>query len=274
VARTLRSLDLVFYQSRELLERAADLLQVPPREMSAARHAVLARGIVEPPIIAREELRARARAALRVPDGELLVLNIGRVSRAKGIYELITAVSAASTRHRGIHCVVLGSLPSFDETLEVGMLLDGLFEGRRPVRLLPACAPERVWEHLCAADIFAFTSHHEGMPNSLLEAMVMGVPAIAFAIPPVVEIDAGRGALVTIPPFDTARFAEAVVRLASASPDERARLGAKGKARVADAFMAGKNMHSAVGRIAQIVDRRTARTGSTREQGLSLAAGS
>jgi glycosyltransferase involved in cell wall biosynthesis len=38
--------------------------------------------------------------------------------------------------------------------------------------------------------MFAFTSHHEGMPNSLLEAMAMGVPAIAFAIPPVVELEA------------------------------------------------------------------------------------
>ena len=62
------------------------------------------------------------------------------------------------------------------------------------------------------------------MPNSLQEAMVMGVPAIAFDIRPVLELEAGTGALVHVPQLDTTLFAEAIIRLA-ASPKERERIG-------------------------------------------------
>ena len=85
-------------------------------------------------------------------------------------------------------------------------------------------------------DIFAFASHREGMPNSLLEALAIGVPAIAFAIPAVLEIDAGAGALLLVPPLDTVQYAEALVQLA-ASPADRVRLGEKGRERVLARFM-------------------------------------
>jgi glycosyltransferase involved in cell wall biosynthesis len=126
---------------------------------------------------------------------------------------------------------------------------------RQKVRLLPACNPDTVWEYLCAADIFAFTSHREGMPNSLLEAMVMKVPAVAFAIPPVSEIEAGTGALLLVPPFNIDLFAAALVNLA-ASPESRARLGEKGKDQVMDRFMVWKNMILVRDQLAEVVKSR------------------
>src|SRR5206468_1380786 len=123
------------------------------------------------------------------------------------------------------------------------------------VRLLRSCSPDRVWEFLCAADIFAFPSHREGMPNSLLEAMAMGIPAVTFAIPPVLEIEAGTSCLAMVPMMDSARLAEAILRLAG-SPSERALIAERGKTRVLQGFMLRENTAEALRRLKLIVERR------------------
>jgi glycosyltransferase involved in cell wall biosynthesis len=189
-------------------------------------------------------------------DDNILILSIGRITRDKGIFELVNSVALATAQDPRITCVIIGSLPAVDETASVQSILNQAPCLKQHVRLLPACSPEKVWEFLCAADIFAFASHHDGMPNSLLEAMAMGVPAIAFAIPPVLEIEAGTGALTLVPPFDTSLFAQAIIRLA-ASSDDRVHIGEKGRNRVMDGFQVQKNMAQAFQRLTQMVQQHS-----------------
>ena len=143
-----------------------------------------------------------------------------------------------------------------DETNIVQKMVDEIPGLTERVRLLPACSPDKVWEYLCGADIFAFPSHKEGIPNSLLEAMAMSVPAIAFAIPPMLEIEAGAGGLVVVTSSDSRLFSQAILRLA-ASSDERARIGEKGRAQVMDRFMVRKNMAEALQRLAKVVEKQS-----------------
>lgn len=254
VRETLRRLRLVFYQSRELLEVAATLLGVDVRRMADDRHAVLPRGIPDPPGLPREEVRARVRRRMHVDEGQVLVLSVGRIERAKGVYNLVSAIGHAASSDSRITCAILGSNPAFDESTEVRAFLDHQPALRPHIRLLPACAPEQVWEYLCAADIFAFTSHHEGMPNSLLEAMIMEVPAVAFAIQSIREIDDENGVIVCVPAFDEMAFGRALVRLA-ASPSERREVAAKGRRRVVERFRIDVNAAEAVRRIADVIVR-------------------
>ena len=241
VTRTLQNLDLVFYQSRELLEKAAGLLGTSPEQLSVDRHTVLARGIPEPPPIAKTDTRNRIRAKWGVKTDEVVVLYLGRILRQKGMLELLEALEIAACRDSRVRCVLIGSRPGSDETHLVERRLQTLPWLHEKVTILPECDPTEIWENFCAADIFAFPSHHEGMPNSLLEAMAMGLPAVAFAIPAVLELDAGTNSLALVPPFDCRLFAEAIMRLV-ACPDERDRLGEKGKAVVMDRFMGRKSM--------------------------------
>jgi glycosyltransferase involved in cell wall biosynthesis len=265
-ARTLRRLDLVFYQSHELREEAANLLGMPLDRLAQDRHIVLPHGIPEPPALRREEVRKQIRTHLAVADDGILVVSLGRILGQKGIYELLEALSFTSAHHPRLDCVIVGSMPGLDETEAVQAVIGRTSALRGRVRVIAACAPERVWAYLCAADLFAFASHHEGMPNSLLEAMVMGVPAVAFSIPPVREIEGGTGALHTVPLADTKSFADSILRLA-ASPEERARVGARGRARVLDAFLVERNMARAVDQITRVVEaRRTPELESLRRQ--------
>jgi teichuronic acid biosynthesis glycosyltransferase TuaC len=254
-AKTLKRLDLVYYQSRELFEEAAGVLKVCPDSMPPEKHVVLPRGILEPPSLPRADARKRARLAWGATDEHIVVLSIGRITRAKGVFELLEALSLVMRADPRVICVMIGSNPAFDETAAVQKMFHRTPNLRDRVRLLPACSPDVVPEYLCGADMFAFCSHKEGMPNALLEAMAMGIPAVAFAIAPVLEIDAEREALVTVPPFDSTLFAKAILRLV-ASPDDRARIAESGKARVQDRFMMRKNIAQALQLLTEMIYKR------------------
>lgn len=254
VIRAIKNLDTVFYQSQELLDRAAELMGLSCEQMPLERHVVLPRGILPPPSLPKT-VRRKVRRELEITDDRIIVLFVGRIVRDKGIYELIEAAASAAARNWKITCVLVGSMPAFDDTMSVEEKLKQSPGLKEQVKLLPSCDPDKVWEYLCAADIFAFPSHQEGMPNSLLEAMAMAVPSVAFGIPPVLEIEGGTEALVTVPPFDAAAFAAAILRLA-ASAEERMRLGERGKARVLDRFMMRNNIVEVLSRISQAIERR------------------
>jgi glycosyltransferase involved in cell wall biosynthesis len=208
-------------------------------------------------LLRKTEIRNQIRKAFAIRNDQILVMNVGRISRDKGTFDLIEAVSLAAAHDPRIVCLLIGSVPAFDDTVAVQKEIAATkLTGR--VKLFPACDPGRVWDYLCAADIFAFTSHKEGMPNSLLEAMAIGLPAVAFAIPPVLEIKSDTGCLISVPPLDTAGFSDALLRLAR-SPAHRAQIGQLARRRVMDRFMVKKNMALALQRLSHLVEKRHSR---------------
>lgn len=254
VRKAIERLDVVFYQSRELLTCGAGLLGVSPDDLARDKHIVLPHGILPPPPLARQEVRQRTRADWGVTDDHIVVLFTGRIIRAKGIGELLDALAIAGTRDPRIIGVLVGSNPAFDETAWVRERLSHHSVVRETIKLLPAYPPAHIWNFLCAADIFAFPSQREGISNSLLEAMMMELPVVTFAIPSALEVDGGRGALALVPPFDSAVFAEEILRLA-ASPQLRARLGHKAGMRARERFSAKKNMAEALQWLARVIGK-------------------
>ena len=251
VTRSLRNLDLVFYQSEELRGIAAGYLG-GDSDVSPRRHVVLSRGISEPPARDWEESRARTRARLGLADDETAVLSIGRICEGKGIYDLLTVASRVSGHAVRLRFVLVGASPGFDESEHVAKAIRADPNLSSRVQLLPACSPEDVWEYLAAADIFAFASHAEGMPNSPLEAMAMERPVVAFAIPPILELDANAGVIALCRPFDVEAFSESILRLA-VGRDERHSRGREGRVLVHHRFLLRRNMALAVEKLEEMV---------------------
>jgi teichuronic acid biosynthesis glycosyltransferase TuaC len=244
VRLTLRRLDLVLYQSAELRERARELCESVGVASHATRHIVLPRGIEAPPPMS-QALRRRVRAKLGLREDQVMVLYVGRIVEAKGVFELIDAAALARQEQPNIVCVLIGAHNGFDDAGALRQHLRDRSELSRHVQLLEGCRPEKVWQYLNAADIFAFPSHSEGMPNSLLEAMAAGVPAVAYAIPPVLELDNGEGALKTVAPKNVSELARSLVALAR-SPEQRRLIGDKGQERVLSHYQAKASMAEAV----------------------------
>jgi glycosyltransferase involved in cell wall biosynthesis len=192
---------------------------------------------------------------LGITNDQILVLYVGRIVQDKGVFELLDAMVLANSINPRITCVLLGSKPAFDQTTVVREKVRKTERLRKCVTVLPSCSPDEVWEYLCAADIFGFPSHREGMPNSLLEAMAMGIPAITFAIPPVLQIRGETECIVVAPQSDSKSFGEAIVRLAGA-PHERSTVGERGKVRVMEHFMLRDKAAEVVQRLKGIVSAR------------------
>ena len=156
--------------------------------------------------------RKKLRRKLGLPEHRILILFVGRFAGYKGVQDLCEATMAVQ-RDQPATLVFLGA-PAIDDPVEI------------PSETNTIVKPwtDRVVEYLQASDIYAHPSHTEGMPNSLLEAMTVGLACVATRVGAVPEmIDDGRtGLLVDI--GDVEGLRAALIRLIN-DKQLRSRLG-------------------------------------------------
>ena len=167
--------------------------------------------------------RRQLRAELNTSEDAVVVMITGRMVAEKGYPELFAAMAgqdailwAAGERLDSDHAAAVDAVrvPS-----NVRLL------GHRP----------DVPELLRAADIFTLPSHREGMPRSIIEAMMTGLPVIATDIRGSrEEVVSGKTGLL-VPGADKEALAAAIRELSGDAP-MRARMGAAGRARALDLY--------------------------------------
>ena len=247
-ARELRQmlgrLDLVYYQSSELRDCAEGYLG--GQRLDPSRHIVLPHGIpaVSPP---EPGTRDQMRRNLGIDEQAILVLFLSRIVQGKGIDELLTAFELAAGQQPRLACIAVGETPGFDDSQELRARIASRGLADR-FRLLPACKPEEVPAYQASADIFAFPSKSEGMPNALLEALALGTASVAFDIPPIMDILSHGDCLLVVPSFDAVAFGNAIANLA-ASPRLRAQLAAQAQEVVAAHYNIDRNLGQAIGHL-------------------------
>ena len=205
-------------------------LTVSTEEAEDARLLWIARGAVacgngrDPSRFRPDEAaRLRIRAGLGCRQDAVVVVIVSRLVRHKGYPELLAAMEEVP----GAELWVVGERLDSDH----GADMEAVFAAR-PLgpRLRRLGYRADVADVLAAADIFALPSHFEGLPMSVIEAMLTGLPVVATAIrgPREQVVDGQTGLLV--PPATVAPLAEALRRLAQ-HPALRARMGRAGRAR-------------------------------------------
>jgi glycosyltransferase involved in cell wall biosynthesis len=176
--------------------------------------------------------RAALRAELGAREDDCVVVVVSRLVRHKGHPELLRAMEDAPPN--AVLWVVGERLPSdHGEDLEPHFARAAAILGPRRLRRLGY--RHDVARILAAADVFALPSHFEGLPMSVIEAMLTGLPVVATDIrgPREQVVDGETGLLV--PPMAVAPLAEAIARLA-ADPALRAPFGAAGRARALERY--------------------------------------
>lgn len=161
-----------------------------------------------PPITAKE--KASVRRDIMGDSHQTLILSLGRLSEQKGYLDLLKAFKEIQSIRSDCALAIIGddSEPYAkvikDELKRLG-LHDHAF-------LLPP--REKVHALLGAADLYVCSSHREGLPLSLLEAMSAGVPVIATAVGAIPElINPKNGTL--IPSGNVAALSEAIIGMLS-----------------------------------------------------------
>lgn len=103
------------------------------------------------------------------------------------------------------------------------------------------------------ANLFAYASRHEGMPNALLEAMASGLPAVATHIAGNEELVAEGETGLLVPSEDPAALRAALVQLI-ADPALRQRYGAEARKRVQTRY----SWQTVASQYAALLDQATA----------------
>lgn len=159
------------------------------------------------------------------------ILFLGWLSVTKGLMDLLEAFADVVKDGASVQLDVAGAGEASDSArafvrlrgLEDQVVFHGWVDGAARLALL------------ADADIFALPSHHEGMPNAVIEAMAAGLPIVVTPVGAVLDaVDDDRHAVI-VPVGDPGRLAAALRGLLG-SRDRRERLGRAAHARAAEHF--------------------------------------
>lgn len=196
------------------------------------------------------ELDQSFRNELGVDADSLLIGNIGRLSEEKGQDIFLRAAHELLKRHGNLHFALVGIGPQ-EERLrilanELGILSRVSFCGYRSDML-------SVYNSL---DLVVQSSYTEGMPNVILESLLMGVPVVATDV-------GGTGEIIDHMKFGLLINSDDYIELAMAiedfitKPEDHKIMSIAGQSYVRNNF----NHNSRVERITKIYEDIVARTG-------------
>lgn len=163
------------------------------------------------------------------PDDERFrVVNIARHDPVKGIDLLLEAMALLPED------VILTQYGSGPQTAELAAQLGRLGVEDR-VHLEGALWTDRAADRICDHDVFVLPSRTEGVPVSVMEAMLAGVPVIATDVGGVTELVTDDVTGLVVPPEDPASIAAAILELRG-DPDRRREMGRTGRAIATERF--------------------------------------
>jgi glycosyltransferase involved in cell wall biosynthesis len=175
--------------------------------------------------------RERLREEHGTPAEATVVVMVGRLVAEKGYRELLTAMYSV-----GAHLWIVGERLTTEHAQDVGDALDRARDdphlGPRLHMLGQRTDVERL---LRAADIFTLPSHREGMPRSIIEAMMTGLPVVATDVRGSREEVVPEETGLLVPVGDAVALAAALDRLARDAALRKA-LGAAGLRRARELY--------------------------------------
>ncbi|HEY4122804.1 MAG TPA: glycosyltransferase family 4 protein [Byssovorax sp.] len=242
---------------------------LPDLSPSAARRAeVVYNGVVAPPVVPRAEARARIAAAheIALDDDVPIVLSLSSFTPFKGLHHLLEALARLAARGAAFHAIFAGGVVGDAYEGWLRRRVDELSLGER-VRFVGFVSSTEAL--LAAADVLALPSVEretlafegrtidvrgtEGLPRSVLEAMISGRCVVASRVAGVEEqIEDGVTGFV-VPPGDVDALTAALSR-ALADPSLRAAIGERAREVAASRF----SVDAAAGGLARALQREAA----------------
>jgi sugar transferase (PEP-CTERM/EpsH1 system associated) len=174
--------------------------------------------------------RERVRSELGIPPQRLVMGSVGRLVPIKDYRTLLQVAECLVERKVDVHVLLVGKGPELERLSGQASESPLLKE-----RVTFAGASDRVPELLNGMDVFVLPSLGEGMSNTLLEAMAVGLPIIATRVGGNPEVIGEEQADGLFTPGDIPALTERILRLAG-NAGMRSRLGAAGRKRAMETY--------------------------------------
>jgi len=215
---------------------------ISQRIVAPSKIAVLASGSISgvdldrfDPSIWRHARGAETRSELGIASDALITLFLGRLTRDKGIVELVEAFCELRVPGRDVELVLVGPFePERDPLPPATLSQMANHERIHLVSFTPH--PER---YMGVADVFCIPSYREGFGSVVIEAAAMGVPSVATAVVGLIDSVVPGETGLLVPPKDVVALRSALLSLL-ANSDLRQRLGQRAQTRARELFDGAK----------------------------------
>ncbi len=176
-------------------------------------------------------IRQRIRTALDTPSDRVVIVMIGRLVAEKGYPELIEAMRSVDAT-----LWIVGERLASDHAAEIDRAVEAAQQDEiLKTRIKFLGYRDDVPDILRGADVFTLPSHREGMPRSVIEAMMTGLPVVGTDIRGTREEVVPEQTGLLVPVGDVSALAAALNRLAG-DAELRGRWGAAGRARALELY--------------------------------------
>ncbi len=196
---------------------------------------------------AKTGARATVREALGIPENAYVVGLIGRQVREKGVAEFLLAAQQLAATHPQIWFLLIGEKLSSDHAAGVA---DELAAAQAALggRLVTLSLRGDIPEMLSVMDLFCLPSWREGMPRTIIEAMMMAKPVVATDIRGSREEVVHNETGLLVPVRSPALLAAAIERFAK-TPAWGEKLGRAGRERALQLYDESKVVAAQLERI-------------------------
>lgn len=174
---------LTYYPVEKTLSKYTDIIiTINQEDYNRATHSLNSKRVVYIPGVGIDTksfkriqtTKSKKREEIKIPQNAFLLLSIGELNQNKNHEVALRALARANNRN--IYYVICGTGPleSHLENLvnELGLRDQVKLVGYR----------KDIGEMCKAADVFVFPSYREGLPVSIMEAMISGLPIICSKI--------------------------------------------------------------------------------------------
>ena len=181
-------------------------------------------GMNTAPFLSPANTRTAARKTLGIPDDRLVLGTIARLQPLKGHDDLLAITAELLAACPQLHFLWIGDgvfRSRFAETIAA----HGWQDHFTLTGLVP---PAQVAELIPAMDILIHPSFREGLPRAVPQALLEGVPVIAYDCDGAREVCVAQRTGLLVPPGNRAELKAAVLQLA-AHADQRTSMGEQGR---------------------------------------------
>lgn len=157
------------------------------------------------------ERRARAaeiRRELNISPEQRVIGYVGRLSRDKGVPELLEAFRRIQEDVSGVVLLLIGDKDRGDPISETAA---AEIRGNSAIKQLPF-QPD-IAPYYLAMDVFVLPTHREGFPNTALEAQIAGCPVVTTSATGAVDTVISELSGLTVPVNDASALASAIGRV-------------------------------------------------------------